>query len=95
MMLRRSLLAASLATPTLARPSFAQILPGGRPMRWVVPFPPGGAADAIARIWAEAVTARTGQAVVVENRGGANGILGVQAVTQAPGSVAGPTSAPC
>uniref|UniRef100_UPI0018DFBB5E Bug family tripartite tricarboxylate transporter substrate binding protein n=1 Tax=Neoroseomonas rubea TaxID=2748666 RepID=UPI0018DFBB5E len=84
MTLRRSLLAALVATPALPRPSFAQILPGGRPMRWVVPFPPGGAADAIARIWAEAVTARTGQAVVVENRGGANGILGVQAVTQAP-----------
>ncbi len=52
-------------------------------MRWVVPFPPGGAADAIGRIWAEAFSARTGQAVVIENRGGANGLLGIQAVTQA------------
>lgn len=88
---RRTLLAAAALLPALPRPGIAQILPGGRPMRWVVPFPPGGAADAIARIWADAVTTRTGQAVVIDNRGGANGLLGVQAVTQAPadGSVLG------
>ncbi len=80
---RRSLLAAATLLATLPAPGIAQILSGGRPMRWVVPFPPGGAADAIARIWAEAVTSRTGQTVVVENRGGANGVLGVQAVAQA------------
>jgi tripartite-type tricarboxylate transporter receptor subunit TctC len=78
-MLRRALLATPLATPALA-----QILPGARPMRWVVPFPPGGAADAIARNWAEAITTTTGQAIVIDNRGGANGLLGIQAVTQAP-----------
>jgi tripartite-type tricarboxylate transporter receptor subunit TctC len=91
MTMRRSLLAAAVLLPALPRPGLAQILPGGRQMRWVVPFPPGGAADAIARIWADAVTSRTGQAVVVENRGGANGILGVQAVAQgaADGSVLG------
>lgn len=79
-MMRRTLLMAT----ALPGPSAAQILPGGRPMRWVVPFPPGGAADAIARIWADALTTRTSQAVVIDNRGGANGLLGVQAVAQAP-----------
>lgn len=82
MITRRTLLAA--ATAPLATPALAQLLPGGRPMRWVVPFPPGGAGDAIGRIWAEAVTARTGQPIVIENRGGANGLLGIQAVTGAP-----------
>jgi tripartite-type tricarboxylate transporter receptor subunit TctC len=81
MFARRTLLAAPALLPAAAR---AQVLTGGRPMRWVVPFPPGGAADAIARIWAEAFTARTGQAIVVDNRGGANGLIGIQAVTQAP-----------
>jgi len=86
---RRSLLGAGAAL--VAAPAGAQILEGGRPMRWVVPFPPGGAADAIGRLWADAVTARTGQAVVIDNRGGANGLIGMQAVTQAPpdGSVLG------
>ena len=89
MMHRRSLLGAGAALA--AGPAAAQILDGGRPMRWVVPFPPGGAADAIGRLWADAVTARTGQAVVIDNRSGANGLIGVQAVTQAPadGSVLG------
>jgi tripartite-type tricarboxylate transporter receptor subunit TctC len=79
---------------TLAAPASAQII--NRPMRWVVPFPPGGAADAIARIWADAVTTRTGQAIVIDNRGGANGLLGVQAVLQAPpdGSTLGVLSIP-
>jgi len=78
---------ALLATPpalALATPAIAQIIPGGRPMRWVVPFAPGGAADAIARLWAEAVTTRTGQQIVIENRSGANGLLGLQVVTGAP-----------
>ena len=89
MIARRALLAS-----TLAAPASAQII--NRPMRWVVPFPPGGAADAIARIWADAVTTRTGQAIVVDNRGGANGLLGVQAVMQAPadGSTLGVLSIP-
>lgn len=82
MFMRRGLLAAAASLPALPTLGVAQVLSGGRPMRWVVPFPPGGAADAIARIWAEAVITRTGQTVVVENRGGANGILGVQAVAQ-------------
>lgn len=84
MLLRRSLLAvASTGLPAPGRPVGAQILAGGRVMRWIVPFPPGGQADAIARTWADAFTTRTGQAVVVENRGGANGLLGTQAVVQA------------
>ena len=64
----------ALLSSGLVAPASAQII--NRPMRWVVPFPPGGAADAIARIWADAVTTRTGQAIVVDNRGGANGLRG-------------------
>ncbi|MBR0662992.1 tripartite tricarboxylate transporter substrate binding protein [Roseomonas hellenica] len=90
MIARRPFLLGASALPLVA-PAIAQILPGGRPMRWVVPFPPGGAADAIGRLWADAVTTTTGQPIVIENRGGASGVLGVQAVQQAPadGSVLG------
>jgi tripartite-type tricarboxylate transporter receptor subunit TctC len=88
MLSRRSFLSLMLALPAAAR---AQILPGGRPMRWVVPYPAGGAADAIGRNWATAYTAATGQSVVIDNRGGANGAIGMQAVKDgAPdGSVLG------
>jgi len=80
---RRPLLLGLLAAPAARNGAEAQILAGGRPMRWVVPFPPGGAGDAIGRIWADAFTARNAQPVVIENRGGANGVLGIEAVTRA------------
>lgn len=85
---RRTLIAALAAAPFVAR---GQILAGGRPMRWVVPFPPGGQGDAIARAWGDAFATATKQTVVIDNRGGANGLLGIQAVKSAPadGSVLG------
>lgn len=83
MMQRRSMIAGMTLAPWLASASRAQVIEGGRPIRLIVPFPPGGAADAIGRLYAEAITAATGQAIVIDNRGGANGLLGVQAVTRA------------
>jgi tripartite-type tricarboxylate transporter receptor subunit TctC len=60
-------------------------------MRWVVPFPPGGQGDAIARAWGDSFSTANRQTVVIDNRGGANGLLGIQAVKSAPadGSVLG------
>lgn len=52
-------------------------------IRMVVPFPPGGGNDVIARVVAQKLTARLGQSVVVDNRAGANGIVGLTAVKQA------------
>jgi len=54
-----------------------------RPIRIIVPFPAGGAADAIPRIAAEKLAARWGQAVIVENRPGASGSIGAEAVARA------------
>jgi tripartite-type tricarboxylate transporter receptor subunit TctC len=54
-----------------------------RPIRIIVPFPPGGAADALPRIVSERLTARWGQPVVVENRAGASGSIGADAVARA------------
>jgi tripartite-type tricarboxylate transporter receptor subunit TctC len=55
-----------------------------RPIRWVVPFPPGGATDVVARLVSQWLSERLGQPVVIENRGGAGGNIGVQAVVNSP-----------
>ncbi len=54
-----------------------------RPIRVIVPFPAGGAADALPRIVGEKLAARWGQPVVVENRAGASGSIGAEAVARA------------
>jgi len=54
-----------------------------RPIRVIVPFEPGGAPDVVTRIVAAAVQKPLGQSVVVENRAGANGIVGMQAAASA------------
>jgi len=55
-----------------------------KPITMIVPFPPGGVADTVARPVAEALGRELGQTVVVENRAGAGGTLGVDAVAKAP-----------
>jgi len=55
-----------------------------KPIRWIVPFPPGGAMDSIARTLSEQLSHKYGQPVVVENKPGAGGNLGVDFVAKAP-----------
>jgi tripartite-type tricarboxylate transporter receptor subunit TctC len=55
-----------------------------RPLRLIVPFPAGGATDLVARLLTERLKARLGQTVVVDNRGGANGILATRLAVSAP-----------
>jgi tripartite-type tricarboxylate transporter receptor subunit TctC len=80
---RRMLLAASMGLPLAATRALAQSYPV-RPIRMIVPFVPGGGADLNARQVAEPLAALLGQAIVVENRGGAGGTIGTAAVAQAP-----------
>jgi tripartite-type tricarboxylate transporter receptor subunit TctC len=54
-----------------------------RPLKIVVPFPPGNGTDILARLMSPRMIAATGQPVVVENRGGANGQIGAEAVAHA------------
>jgi len=56
----------------------------GRPIRLVVPFPPGGSTDVLARRLAERMAASLGQPVVVENRPGAGGTTGADLVSKSP-----------
>ena len=77
----RKLFAAFVFLPTLA---FAQAYPT-KPIRLIVPFPAGGGVDFIGRIIGQGLTPRLGQTVAVDNRAGANGIVGLEVLkTSAP-----------
>ena len=77
----RSLLLASLVA-VVATAAYAQEWPE-RPITMIVPFPPGGVADTVARPVAEALSRELRQSVVVENRAGAGGALGIGVASRA------------
>jgi tripartite-type tricarboxylate transporter receptor subunit TctC len=72
----------SLASFAIAGSVFAQAWPA-RPVTFVVPFPPGGGTDISARTLAARLAAKWGQSVLIENRGGAGGIVGADAAARA------------
>ncbi len=67
--------------PTLA---LAQTWPA-KPIRMIVPFPPGGAPDTVARLIAPKLTESLGQSVIIDNRAGASSNIGMEIVARAPG----------
>jgi tripartite-type tricarboxylate transporter receptor subunit TctC len=79
---RRSALAllGALAAPSLARAQGAWA--PSRPIRLIIPYPPGGGTDTLARPWAERMRARLGQPLVIENRGGAATNIGMDAAAR-------------
>ncbi len=83
---RRPMLGALVASllSLWAAPAMAQASYPNKPVKLIVPFPPGGGNDVIGRVIAQKLTDRWGQNVVVENRAGANGIVGLQALMQSP-----------
>lgn len=79
---RRPLLLAGVTAGLFTRGARAQAYPT-RPVRMIVPFPPGGPTGVLARIIGDAMAEPLGQTVVIDNRGGAGGTIGAQAAAQA------------
>ena len=77
-----ALLAALGVLALSAAPSLAQAWPQ-KTVRFIVPFPAGGGTDFVARLVAKYLQDKLGQTIIVENRGGANGAIGLMAVKQA------------
>ncbi|MGO4762913.1 tripartite tricarboxylate transporter substrate binding protein [Cupriavidus sp. 2KB_3] len=87
----KSIYRSSLSAPLSALLAAAALVAGtahaaypDHPIRWIVPFPAGGAMDNIARTLGEDMSKTLGQAVVVENRPGAGGNIGAELVARAP-----------
>jgi tripartite-type tricarboxylate transporter receptor subunit TctC len=75
--------AGAVALPLVSSIARAQAYPS-RPVRIVAPYPPGGAVDILARLMAQWLSDRLGQSFIVENRAGAGGNIGTQAVISSP-----------
>src|SRR5689334_9938591 len=78
--MKRALALAILATVALG--AFAQTWPA-KPVRFVVPYPPGGTSDILARTIGQKLGDALGQTIVVENKAGANGNVGAEFVAKA------------
>src|SRR3954468_6381561 len=78
-----NLAAGAAAVPALSHATWAQSYPA-RPVRWIVAFPPGGATDILARLTGQWLSERLGQPFIVDNRPGAGGNIGTEAVVRAP-----------
>ena len=80
---RRDFIILSIAVTTMVPAAYAADTYPSRPIRLIVPYPPGGGTDIVGRVLGEKLSASLGQPIVVDNRGGAGGVLGTEIVAKA------------
>jgi tripartite-type tricarboxylate transporter receptor subunit TctC len=80
---RRDFIIFSIAATTMVPAAHAADTYPSRPIRLIVPYPPGGGTDIVGRVLGEKLSASLGQPIVVDNRGGAGGVLGTEIVAKA------------
>ena len=80
---RRGFIGAALAASATLPSRGAHAAYPERPVRLIVPFAAGGAVDSVARVLGKALTANLGGSIVIDNRGGAGGVIGMEAVAHA------------
>jgi tripartite-type tricarboxylate transporter receptor subunit TctC len=80
----RRLMSAALLALAVALPAWSQAPYPYKPIKWIVPYPPGGITDSVTRLVAQKLEERLGQPVVIENKPGANSIVGADFVSKAP-----------
>jgi tripartite-type tricarboxylate transporter receptor subunit TctC len=73
------LLGAALALPAWAQPDYPN-----RPIKWIVPYPPGGSTDLLARLMGQWLSQRLGQQVIIENRAGGGNNIGTEMSVKSP-----------
>ncbi len=78
----------SILVLSLALPAGAQTWPS-QPIRLIAPFPPGGSVDITARLIGEPLGAQLGTRIIIDNRSGASGNIGMEAAARAPARAAG------
>ncbi len=83
MRIRSSLWIATILAVLLPPTSFAQTKYPAKPLRLILPFAAGSAVDVLARLYAQRMSENWGQQVIVDNRVGANGIIGMEAIARA------------
>jgi len=76
--------AAGLATVSIVQPVAAQGGYPAKPVRWIVPWPPGGGADVLSRMLSPRVSEALKQQIVIDNRGGAAGNIGAEMAAKSP-----------
>jgi tripartite-type tricarboxylate transporter receptor subunit TctC len=81
--MKRIAIAAVLSLATVSTVAHSQAYPS-KPIRFIVPFAPGGSTDLLARFLAQQLAAPLGQTVVVDNRAGAGGVVGAEMAARAP-----------
>ena len=73
-----------LLCSVIAVPALAQADSPNKPIRWIVPYPPGGTTDLLARLMGQHLSTRLGQQVVIENRAGGGNNIGTELAIRAP-----------